>query len=66
MATVRCNGCGEVSDHEDVHCRCADMQVKTISLPLDIADRFERKQETSNDMGELRQRLRERHPDMIF
>ena len=64
--TVKCPFCGEVSDDEDIHCRCVDMQTKTITMPLEMAMRFERKEEDGDDMGELRQMLRRKMPDMMF
>jgi hypothetical protein len=42
------------------------MQTKTISLPLEVAERFEAHDETDDDMAELRDRLRRKMPDMIF
>jgi hypothetical protein len=65
-ATVKCNGCGEVSDAEDIHCRCADMQVKTISVPVEIAQRFEDGVYTKDDVEWLRRELANTWPDWIF
>lgn len=63
---VPCRKCGVMVDTDDPVCACRDMQTKTISLPLDMCDRIERGDETTEDMAELRDRIASRIPDMIF
>lgn len=65
-SVIKCRDCGTTVDVDDPVCMCRDMQTKTISLPLEVAERFERGDETTEDMAELRDRLRRKVPDMIF
>jgi hypothetical protein len=65
-SVIKCRDCGVTVDTDDPVCACRDMQTKTISLPLEVAERFESYDETDDDMAEFRDRLRRRVPDMIF
>lgn len=62
-----CNSIEHPKDARD--CRSYDFkktQTKTITLPLDMAERLENKDETLADMELLRAKLLETYADMVF